>query len=61
MVADLLGGELVERNPVAEAAAFGVRRAGEEALLGRVAAGDARMARPEKTVMSLRWAASLSR
>ena len=36
-VAHLLRGELVERNPVAEAAALGMRRAGEEALLGRVA------------------------
>ena len=37
MVADALGGELVERNPVAKATAFRMRRAGEEALLGSVA------------------------
>ena len=53
LVADLLGGELIERDPVAEAAALGVRRAGEEALLGRVPAGDARRLTPEKTVMLL--------
>ena len=44
LVADPLGGELVERDPVAEAAALWMRRAGEEALLGRVGPGDARMA-----------------
>ena len=43
-VADLLGGKLVERDAVAEAAALGVRRAGEEAALRGVTAGDARQA-----------------
>ena len=37
LVANFLGGELVEGNPVAEAAALRVRRASEEAALGDVA------------------------
>ena len=44
VVADLLGGELVERDPVAEAAALGMRGAGEETFLRRVRARDAGMA-----------------
>src|SRR5207253_9934690 len=43
-VADLLGGVLVERDPVAEPGARRVRGAREEALLGGVPAGDAGVA-----------------
>ena len=44
LVADLLGGILIERHPVAEAAPLGMRRAGQEALFRRVGPGHARQA-----------------
>ena len=39
-MADVLGGELIERDGVVEAAAARVRRAGEEADVGGMAAVD---------------------
>ena len=56
MRSDLLGRKLIERHPVAESAAFGVRGPGEKTFLGRMSASDSRMtcSREDRYVIAIR-------
>ena len=60
-MADALGGELIERDAVAKAAALGMRGAGEEALFRGMSPVTPGWLTPEKTVILSRTRASFSR